>query len=179
MNTQKLATAALGILAVIFGAMYIAKPSAPTPQPLVAGSVTSPDLLADHFSVNGVTTFYGKKTLMATSTGPVCSIQSPLNGPSILTHATLFLATTTSSVSLYAIIATSTTPYSTTTVITERPIGVTGNNSQSLIATSSTLSWVDGLIGAGTYVNFSLQGSTTAVNTGNCQAAFRVLSTNN
>lgn len=170
------------LLALALGGFALTKPSKVVVQSpdgkskeVVVGS-SNPVSVYDYSVENGIETAY-RKTSFTTATGTPCSIQSP-NATSTLKYTTWGNNTATDTAATIRM-ATSTTPYATTTSYATFSIPANTQKYWSWFGTTTASGGtLSGIFAPNTYIVFGAEGSSVGGFTysGSCQAEFTVIS---
>ncbi len=169
-NTSIKVTISLAIaLAVLFGGLYVTKPTTVITKYLPndnVGAVSGPDIFSTYLKVNGVNIAYRKNAMVAATTTP-CAVRSPTAATSTLLSAQVDFTTSSTSAAIIHI-AKAATFTATTTLIQQ--FNTSANTAATFGTASSTL-----VFSPGEYlvVGMSVAGSNNTFSpTGTCSATF-------
>lgn len=164
---KKLLTAGV-IVAIAFSLFSVMKPARVVERTIQAGSVSSPDIMSPYFSFGGLKHWAGRTDSLTQATTTVCAIQSPAATSTLAWAGVLFkVSSTTASI---VTLATSTSPYATTTLLIANNIGANAQGYVNFQGSSANV------LAPNTWVVVGMAGGTgTFSPTGTCQAEFMAL----
>lgn len=158
----------IAVLALVVAIVAISRPAQISQKTIQSGAVASPDIISPYFSFGGLKHWAGRTDSMTQATTTVCAIQSPAATSTLAWASVLFkVSSTTASI---VTLATSTSPYATTTLLIANNIGANAQGYVNFHGSSANV------LAPNTWVVVGMQGGTgTFSPTGTCQVEFMAL----